>query len=141
MNTRVHHRLLKRNTIDDSMQDYPTNTRSKSARMTSPSKTHGHSVARIPGRTYVDHTYHDHLHDPVDLPSSISLPEVTGADCPTKHKKGPRGGVTVAFPEKLHEMLTAAVEEGFEHVVSWLPHGRSFLIHDKVTFLDEVMPR
>jgi hypothetical protein len=71
-------------------------------------------------RTYVDHTYHDHLHDAEGYDSSSSYGEM---ECPHK-KKSTRGGVTVTFPEKLHLMLGACDEEGLSHVASWLPHGR-----------------
>lgn len=91
---------------------------------------------RISERIYVDHTYHDHLYDPVDLPSAISLSNVN-----SKNKKGPRGGVTVSFPEKLHEMLCTVVKEGLEDIVSWQPHGRCFLVRKKNEFVNEVMPR
>lgn len=87
-------------------------------------------------RVLVDHTYVDHLHDPptasveaVDIQDSKSAP------------KGPRGGVTVAFPEKLHQMLSQIDDEGLSQVVSWQPHGRCFLVHRKKEFIDEVMPR
>ena len=91
---------------------------------------------RISERTYVDHTYHDHLNDPVDLPSAISLSNVN-----SKNKKGPRGGVTVSFPEKLHDMLCTVVQEGLEDIVSWQPHGRCFLVRKKNEFVNEVMSR
>ena len=73
-------------------------------------------------RIYVDHTYRDHLYDPSGLlQGGDPLDPNHPADC---RKKGPRGGVTITFPEKLHVMLQACAEEGMEHVVSWLPHGR-----------------
>jgi hypothetical protein len=71
-------------------------------------------------RATVDHTYHDHLHDPDESESSNS----SGETDQRPRKKGPRGGVTVTFPEKLHIMLHACEEEGLNHIVSWLPHGR-----------------
>jgi hypothetical protein len=75
-------------------------------------------------RAIVDHTYHDHLHDPEESESSHS----SGETDQRPRKKGPRGGVTVTFPEKLHIMLHASEEEGMSHVVSWLPHGRCVVI-------------
>ena len=45
------------------------------------------------------------------------------------------------FPFKVHEMLDAAEEEGFTSVVSWLPNGVSFKVHDKETFVSMVMSR
>ena len=46
-----------------------------------------------------------------------------------------RGGVATPFPWKLHEMLEDATKEGNEHIVSWQPHGYSFIVHKpKVRF-------
>lgn len=88
-------------------------------------------------RILVDHTYIDHLEDDDDLPARIPLIHSGGK----KPQRGPRGGVTVAFPEKLHEMLAQTEEEDLGHVVSWQPHGRCFLVHEKKEFVESVMPR
>lgn len=34
------------------------------------------------------------------------------------------------FPQHLYDMLEEAPEKGFEHIVSWLPDGKGFRIHD-----------
>ena len=78
-------------------------------------------------RSFVEHNYHDHYHDPRE-------------EAVVDHS-GSRGGVAVAFPEKLHEMLLAVEEEHLEEVISWQPHGRCFLIHQKERFVNDVMPR
>jgi hypothetical protein len=49
----------------------------------------------------------------------------TGTDRPIK----------IAFPEKLHILLTLAPQYGCGHVMSWLVHGRSFKIPDEDYFL------
>jgi hypothetical protein len=49
----------------------------------------------------------------------------TGTDLPIK----------IAFPEKLHILLTLAPQYGCGHVMSWLVHGRSFKIPDEDYFL------
>ena len=46
-----------------------------------------------------------------------------------------------SFPSKLHRMLSDVEENGLEKVVSWASHGRSFKVHDKKTFLTEIMPK
>jgi hypothetical protein len=61
-------------------------------------------------RFVVKHNYHDHSHDTSDLVDSAD-------DMPKR--KGPRGGVTVPFPTKLHIMLSKVEEEGLDHIVSW----------------------
>lgn len=72
----------------------------------------------------VQHCYHDHAHD-----SRVDYQE----DQPA------RGGVAVPFPLKLHDMLDAVVENGHEHIVSWQPHGRCFVVHKPKEFI-ELLP-
>lgn len=44
---------------------------------------------------------------------------------------GDHGGASPAqFPLRLHDVLDASEKEGFQHVVSWLPEGNGFQIHD-----------
>lgn len=45
------------------------------------------------------------------------------------------------FPEKLHKMLQASVDENFTDVVGFFPHGRAFAIHKPRRFVEEIMPR
>jgi len=52
-----------------------------------------------------------------------------------------KGGVACPFPWRLHDMLDAVVEEGLEHIVSWQPHGRAFMVHDITAFVDKVLSR
>ena len=47
--------------------------------------------------------------------------------------------VTKQFPWKLHEMLEQAEADGKESVVSWLPNGKSFKVHQPEVFVDEIM--
>lgn len=82
-------------------------------------------------RFIVKHNYHDHSHDKTTLMDSED-------DMPKR--KGPRGGVTVPFPTKLHLMLSKLEEEGLNDIVSWQPHGRCFLVHKPKEFVDEIMP-
>jgi hypothetical protein len=91
----------------------------------------------IRNRAVVDHTYHDHYHDPV----TKSMDDYSRGKQVSGCKKLARGGVATPFPEKLHEMLAVAESEGFEDVISWQVHGRAFLIHDKKKFVQFVMPR
>jgi len=88
-------------------------------------------------RAVVDHTYHDHLNDLVDDSSSKSL---QGHQC--KKSKGlPGRVVTVSFPVKLHEMLSSVAKEGLDDIVSWQPHGRCFLVHERSEFVSKLLPR
>lgn len=80
-------------------------------------KTHKHP------RIVAQHDYHDHSCD-----SRTNYKE----DLPA------RGGVTLPFPLKLHEMLDAVEANGMEDIVSWQPHGRCFLVHKPKDFIEQL---
>eukprot|EP00980_Cylindrotheca_fusiformis_P020273 scaffold7330_cov146-Cylindrotheca_fusiformis.AAC.12 len=63
----------------------------------------------------VQHNYHDHSGE---------------VEFESKHTPA-RGGVVTPFPLKLHSMLEAVEQAGLEHIVSWQPHGRCFIVHDQ----------
>ena len=45
------------------------------------------------------------------------------------------------FPIKVYAMLELAENiTEFAQAVAWLPHGRAFMIHNKVKFMKEVVP-
>lgn len=82
-------------------------------------------------KAYVEHNYKDHFQAPIYRPQ----------DDGSSKRRGPRGGVLVPFPERLHQMLNHVSVDGLEDVVSWQPHGRCFVVHQPERFVDEVMPR
>eukprot|EP01083_Nonionella_stella_P161984 531271_1 len=88
------------------------------------------------GRHKVLHNYHDHSRVPFTADVDTYLP--TGGE--SDKRKGPRGGVTVPFPTKLHIMLSKVEDEGWSTIVSWQPHGRCFVVHEPKEFVAEVMP-
>lgn len=45
----------------------------------------------------------------------------------------------VSFPLKLHRLLDKMEAEGNTEVISWLPHGRAFLVHDVERFVLDIM--
>lgn len=94
---------------------------------TSPRRSEARTKVAAP-RAYVEHHYHDHARDPIAQPVSIV---------------GPRSDsvMTRSFPEKLHHLLASMDEEGLEHIIAWQPHGRCFVIHEKKTFVEDIMPR
>ena len=51
-----------------------------------------------------------------------------------------RGGITTHFPALLHAMLTRAEVDGYNDICSWNDHGRSFVVHDRDRYVQEVMP-
>jgi HSF-type DNA-binding len=62
---------------------------------------------------------------------------------PTTAEVASDGQDVQRFPEKLFHMLERAGEEGFDHVISWQPHGRCFVIHRREAFqsmLPTLMP-
>lgn len=91
------------------------------------SQAPGAQPSKFP-RSLVVHSYIDHANDPFG----------TG---PSTGTEPARRGVATAFPHKLFAMLTASPVEGFGDIVSWQPHGRSFLIHKKTEFISQIMPR
>jgi hypothetical protein len=58
------------------------------------------------------------------------------------HLAGGISGVPyVSFPLKLHDMLDAARDEGFESIVSWLPNVvNGFKVHIPHAFVTHIMP-
>lgn len=45
-----------------------------------------------------------------------------------------------SFPLRLQRMLDKLEADGHVEVVSWLPHGRAFMVHDPDRFVTELMP-
>jgi hypothetical protein len=43
------------------------------------------------------------------------------------------------FPWKLHLLLESVEKGGQSHIISWLPDGNSFRVHDKQMFTQEIM--
>lgn len=76
-------------------------------------------------RQYVQHNYHDHSMD---------------EPLPGEDMAGTQNGDNVAFPFKMHDTLTRIEADGYSDIMSWLPHGRSFKIHDLDGFHDHVLP-
>jgi hypothetical protein len=52
-----------------------------------------------------------------------------------------RGGIVELFPDKLYRMLVELEAEGKSEIASFLPHGRSFMVHKMEQFLSDVLPR
>jgi len=80
------------------------------------------SLLSSPAKKGVPHVYHDYS----NIPDAIGV----------VRKK--TGGVTQPFPEKLHTMLD---DDGDPSVVSWLPHGRAFLVRKPAEFTTQIMPK
>jgi len=48
------------------------------------------------------------------------------------------GRTRTPFPKKLHKMVT---ESNLDSVISWLPHGRGFMVYDVDEFAAEILPK
>lgn len=77
------------------------------------------------------HVYHDYASVPHPTPNT----EPASNSLPRKKT----GGVSQPFPEKLMALLD---QETSDHpdVISWLPHGRAFLVRKPKAFSSEIMP-
>lgn len=89
----------------------------------------------------VEKCYHDYSRDgnPDLDDDGRSLKQEMGLVLQSK-KRGHRPGAANLFPAKLHLMLSSAIADGFDHIVSWQPHGRCFKVHQPTRFVDEIMP-
>ena len=76
----------------------------------------------LPMKKGVPHVYHDFS----DIPDAMGV----------ARKK--TGGVTQPFPEKLHTMLD---NDDDPSIVSWLSHGRAFLVRKPAEFTAQIMPK
>jgi hypothetical protein len=45
------------------------------------------------------------------------------------------------FPEKLHYVLNEMEKDGLQHIASWQPHGRCFVVHDQELFTEQILPK
>eukprot|EP00551_Chaetoceros_affinis_P008220 CAMPEP_0203664038 /NCGR_PEP_ID=MMETSP0090-20130426/1533_1 /ASSEMBLY_ACC=CAM_ASM_001088 /TAXON_ID=426623 /ORGANISM="Chaetoceros affinis, Strain CCMP159" /LENGTH=442 /DNA_ID=CAMNT_0050527141 /DNA_START=61 /DNA_END=1389 /DNA_ORIENTATION=- len=81
-------------------------------------------------RQYVKHSYTDRSNDLFE--------NLTESDENTLrlYREDSVGGT---FPIKLQIVLKVVEKIGQQHIVSWLPHGRAFMIHRPREFEDEVM--
>jgi HSF-type DNA-binding len=84
-------------------------------------------------RHFVVHDYHDHSQEkvPCCCDSRVALHQ---GCCIFS-------AATTLFPMKLHIVLQDVANERMEHIVSWAPHGRCFLVHKPQEFVDKILPR
>lgn len=92
-------------------------------------------TAKMNDRHFVVHNYHDHANDTYEE----VLAQEAQEQCGEEQRR--RGGVAVAFPIKLHEVLEQVEADGLGHIISWQAHGRCFVIHNPKEFVDHIMPQ
>jgi HSF-type DNA-binding len=81
----------------------------------------------------------DRSSDGSSLSSSAS--ETSSQSGQQEEQQQPQGGnTTVLFPWKLHEMLQNVISDHKETIVSWLPEGRAFKVHNVPEFVCDILP-
>lgn len=95
--------------------------------------TRAHSPT--PRKVLVEKEYHDFAYERDPAVDGDELDD----DTPSHKRRGPRGGVSHPFPEKLHIMLEEVEKDGLDHIVSWHSHGRSFAVHKPKEFVADIM--
>jgi hypothetical protein len=54
---------------------------------------------------------------------------------------GQSSATRTPFPLKLYNLLEAAEEENFDHVVSWNETGDGFKVHNSAAFVQNIAPK
>ena len=84
----------------------------------------------MPGYNYIDYAQIDD--------TAVEDRTKTKAINSRGKRKGPRGGVAIPFPKKLHDLLTHNLHSD---IISWASHGRCFVVHKPNEFVKKVMPK
>ena len=77
-----------------------------------------------------EHKYHDYA-NVTELPMQLA----------SQFENRGSGGVCNPFPVVLYTLLSEASLFGFSNIISWQPHGRSFLIHRSKEFVRDIVPK
>jgi HSF-type DNA-binding len=96
----------------------------------------------------VRHDYHD-----LSLPGSLEkllspndIKKIERKNCKLRSSRGNNGTRSAAgkrnpFPQALHQMLDDSIKCGYEDIITWQAHGRSFRVLDSKRFVAEVLPK
>lgn len=82
----------------------------------------------VSGEHKVTHHYNDHANDP---DGDYDVHQIVA-------KNGGQGAEQ-SFPMKLHYMLNDIEEDSLSHIVSWMPHGRCFVVHNQKLFVEKIL--
>jgi HSF-type DNA-binding len=121
--------LALMNTSDYFRPSLPDNKNNADFKTLSPGKTPKNHI-----RHFVRHTYRDYSRE---IPPAMKEEDRTTLTCSAPLQTTPNA----AFPIKLHETLSQIANDGYDHVVGWLSHGRSFKIHRQNEFVETIMPQ
>mmetsp|Transcript_11541 Transcript_11541/g.16941 ORF Transcript_11541/g.16941 Transcript_11541/m.16941 type:complete len:174 (+) Transcript_11541:330-851(+) len=72
--------------------------------------------------------------------ASLSTDSGDRSENTNKHHRVTKQTADESFPETLHRMLTELEAAGRDNTVSFLPHGRAFVINCEFKFVHETMP-
>jgi len=99
----------------------------KSQKLQAPVSADGGDDDEHNGNNKVKHDYHDHANDPDGDYAAMGMAHNTPCF------------VDQTFPVRLHYMLSEIGKDGLDHIVSWQPHGRCFVVHDQKAFCSQVL--
>ena len=75
-----------------------------------------------------------------DFMDDVSMGERSGEATSIETMSHPPGK-SVSFPVKLLTMLNTLESQGKRDVISWMPHGRGFMVHQQDAFATEIIPQ
>jgi HSF-type DNA-binding len=70
---------------------------------------------------------------PADATAAAATGSKTSKNKPNKKEK--------KFPWILHKIIEDAEREGNQHIVAWMPSGRSFVVYKRDEFMERILPR
>jgi len=79
------------------------------------------------------------MESPPSSPRSVVTADLEQRS-PNSGTTSTHGGNALLFPWKLHDMLRSSNTEGKESIVSWLPHGNAFKVHNVPDFVSNILP-
>jgi hypothetical protein len=83
---------------------------------------------RVVRSAFIDHAYHDYADAPIQHPGIVSNATSTTSQVNQSMAK--------TFPAKLHEIVSTP---RYQHIIAWLPHGRSWVIRNKELLVSVVL--
>jgi hypothetical protein len=85
---------------------------------------------RVTKSTIIDHSYNDHSSNPFQLPQHINHIIASSHQSLVARPKAE------TFPMKLHDIVS---NHSYQHIIGWMPHGRSWCIKNKDLLVSEVL--
>jgi HSF-type DNA-binding len=86
----------------------------------------------------VEHNYQDHAND-IDIPAVSNAAGMNGSNSSATTTSFVHASDR-NFPVKLHFMLNELKSDGLDHIISWQPHGRCFVVHKSGLFVKTILP-